>query len=227
MNVNELIGYASAAIIGIAGIVFMESIKSLISTYFSNLNRRQVSNLFYILLLVAIVAPAGLGNLTASEEQEPVPEEKTETEVPPATKTEAEVYLEAAEIAVDMTSQAIENKRARDSAFAANRRNFWAYQIGTPKNRDAAWELYQKIKHIPGICFYKEGRKTYRVIKYDGHSEQLELENSLVNLKEQLTDMKEEVQIIDLMTECRRKEDLEESKLKNGEDEVRCFECKK
>lgn len=153
----------TSLVLSVIVLVLMESIKRLISTYFSNLGKNQVSLLYLALLLVCFAAPFGIEGLLEPPAPETVEEEPVQ---PSAPKTKDELIAKGIEDGVAKVEEYVDNNRTRDSIFKANRDEFWVYQIGHIKKGDSAWELYQKIKDNPGVCFFKEGRKKYRVVIY-------------------------------------------------------------
>lgn len=228
MNINstEIIGLAGAAIVIVLGWFFAENIKNIAQHYFSNRTKKQIDNIYYFVLVGGVILFLAIAYLGGFEKETDTV--KTETTLPPQKTAEVE-YIEAGKEIIDLATEAYKNKKQKDSIIIANKEKIWACQIGTPKKWDAAWGLYEKVKHIDGICFFKAARKEYLVIKYDGDNEE-DAKSAMTNLLGEIDNIGEQIQVIDLMSYCSKKEKVvEQKKLRNKKKdyEVRLYECEK
>lgn len=226
INSTEIIGLAGATLIIALGLFFAENIKNIAQHYFSNRSKNQINNLYYSVLVGGVILFLAIAYLGGFEKK---PENNTTVEPSPAQKSPEAEYVEAGKVIIDLATDAYENKKYKDSIIIANKEKIWACQIGTPKKWDAAWDLYEKVKHIDGICFFKAARKEYLVIKYDGDSED-EAKITMSNLLNEMDSIGEKIQIINLMSYCSKKEKVvEQKKLRNKKKdyEVRLYECEK
>ena len=71
----------------------------------------------------------------------------------------------------------LERKRLKDSIRTANRKKFWAYQIGVNRRSPHDFEPLYKALHgkVPNIYIFKEASNSYFLIKNDGYATQEEL----------------------------------------------------
>lgn len=226
INLTEIIGFAGAGLVVILGLFFAENIKNLAKHYFSNRSRGQINTMFYFVFFGGIVLFLGIAYLGGFEEKKNTT--KVEEQTIPAKTPESE-YIDAAKEIYDITTDAIKTKKHKDSIFIANKEKIWAYQIGTPKKRDAAWDLYEKVKDIDGVCFFKIARKEYLVIIHNGYGED-DITHAMTSTQAEIDSIGETLKIINMTTFCSKKEKvIEQKRLRNKRKnyEVRLYECEK
>lgn len=227
INIPQIIGFGGAAITVAVGLFFTESIKHIVQQFFTKKSKSEIDIIFYSILSVAVLVFIGIGSLGAGEKKKEfnVVENKNESNKHP----EAD-YVEAGKEVYDIANEYIKEKKHNDSLYLASREKLWAFQIGTAKKEEAAWDLYGRVKHIDGICFFKVSRREYMVIKYDGSFKEDFIDEALNSLTESIDSLGEKVQKIDLMSYCSKKEKVvEQKKLRNRklDYEVRLYECEK
>lgn len=231
MNINlpEIIGLAGAALVIALGLFFAENIKSVAQHYFSNRSKSQINNTYYFVLVGGVLLFLAVAYLGGFEKNSDTDEIVTPQLPQPPQKTVEAEYVEAGKVIIDLATEAYEDKKQNDSIIIANKEKIWACQIGTPKKWDAAWDLYEKVKQIDGICFFKISRNEYLVVKYNGDSEE-NVKTTMNNLLSEIDNIGEKIQVIDLMSFCSKKEKVvEQKKLRNKKKdfEVRLYECEK
>lgn len=227
MDINQIIGFGGAAVTLGVGLFFTESIKHIVQQFFTKRSKGEIDTIFYVILIFTVSIFIGIGSFGIDDQKNKpdIIENQSESNRHP----EAD-YVEAGKEVYDIASEAIADKKYRDSTYLANREKLWAFQIGTIKKEDAAWDLYGKVKHIEGICFFKVSRREYLVIKYNGSFKEEDMEQTLNSFAESIDSLGEKVQKIDLMSYCSKKEKVvEQKKIRNRklDYEVRLYECEK
>jgi hypothetical protein len=145
-------------------------------------------------------------------------------------KTDAEVALEAFKVAVDVTQDAIADKRKNDSIREAHREKMFAYQIGIEKtDKDDVFDTYKKLMdlNVTGLYVVKKSRKDYVLVKYDAKLED-ELNQGLDAFRVQVASVETKVDVKNLMDFCGLKEMLKKgSNLteRKQDFEVPCLVC--
>lgn len=211
------------------GLLFQETIKSLISKHISNLSKSQVSSYFFLLLIGATLTSVALIQtgayvIDSGEKSVTIESEKIEPEKP---KTEAQVYTEALDTLVDIVGEMAENKRLRDSSKIANRPRFWVYKFGTLKSKRAALALYEGLKSLEGVCLFQEDRKNYLVILIQANTTESGLRANISLLQNSLN-INETIDVIDLASLCSsRKEITETDPVEYDGGAIKCYRCVK
>lgn len=223
MEVNEIVRLILSALLFILGVIFHESIKELIKRLFSNQTKQQINAFFVLILLLAALSPS-VGIFIP----ENTPEDDQQEVIVPGEKSDLELYIEAGKTVVEITKEAIINKRRNDSIRRATRARMWVYKIGVPKKKiKELWESYKSLKLIPNIYVFKESKKSYFLIKDDGYSEH-EIRDSLDNFKTQLEGIENRIRIIDLMSLCPLRKEVVKGgkiKVKKEDAEMPCYVC--
>lgn len=226
MNLTEIIGYGGALLVIALGLLFTENLKNLAKVYFSNRSKKQIDNIFYVTIAGGILLFLAVAYLGGFEQKTNTVEIEQPT---PKAKTPESEYIDAAKEIYDITTDAIKKKKHKDSIFIANKEKIWAYQIGTIKKRKAAWELYEKVKDIEGISFFKISRRKYLVVIYNGNTEE-ELNNTLNEFSAITDSIGEKLKVINMTSYCSKKEKIvEQEQLRNRKKkyQVRLYECEK
>ena len=208
MEINGFLGLAISVILFTISLIFRESIKQIIKSYFSNISQKKIDKLFYMILLFIVVVPFSIGYFPSFEMDKNVKEE-----VPIGhEKSKEEIYVEAGMAVVDEVQKAIAQKKKNDSLKIAGKQPNWVYQIGRPKiNMRELWDAYEPLQDLSNLYVFKESKKSYIIIKDDGHSKQ-QLEESLEAFKAEIQKFETRVDIINLTTFCKAKEEIKQGK---------------
>lgn len=219
---TEIYSFAFASIgTLILTVVFKPAIEKLLEKHYSNLSKAQVTRSVYLLFAVAFTLLFGIGEVGAGFVEAKEPEKIEERPV-----TTAEVIVGQIDKRADQIIDHNAQKKAQRDSLIANREKKWVYQIGSPMPKKEAMKLYNGLKSIEGMCLFKEGRKSYRVILYEANSTEAGLKTNLSFLQEKLASLNEDISVVDLTSFCSRKETL--SKVESIESEsghIRCYEC--
>ena len=208
MEINGFLGLAISAILFTVSLIFQESIKQIIKRYFSKVSQKKLDKLFYIILLFIVIIPFSINYFPPFER-----EENVEEEVPIGyEKSKEEIYVEAGMAVAEKVQKAIEQKKRNDSARIANKQPNWVYQIGRPKiSVQELWEAYEPLQGLSNLYVFKESKKSYIIIKDDGYSKQ-QLEELLEAFKLEVEKFETRIQIVNLSTFCKAKEDIKQGK---------------
>ena len=208
MEINGFLGLAISAILFTISLIFQESIKQIIKRYFSKISQKKLDKLFYIILLIIVIIPFSFNYFPSFER-----EENIEEEVPISNeKSKEEIYVEAGMAVAEEVQKAIEQKKRNDSVRIANKQPNWVYQIGRPKiSVQELWEAYEPLQGLSNLYVFKESKKSYIIIKDDGHSKQ-QLEESLEAFKSEVEKFETRIEIVNLTTFCKAKEDIKQGK---------------
>lgn len=233
MEVNQMIGYLSAAAVASLGLICSESFKEIIKKFFSGLSGKQINLLFYSLLAVAAYGAYYSVNITTNEKAtKPIVVTPKETPAPHV-KSDVEVVAEAAPEIIKGISTGIKtiqaNKQKKDSIREANREKMWVYQVGLPmRSEKELWKAYKALKNIPNLFVFEESRKSFILIK-DGkyHSEE-EARNGLESFQREVDQLGVRIKVIDLLSFCSKRETLiqnDNMTARKEEVEIPCFAC--
>ncbi len=83
-------------------------------------------------------------SLTPSSESQSS-NQNTKTKGEPVKKSDAELAIETANSLIKVTKDVVRQKQIRDSIYFANRKSYYAYQIGLSMHKKDAVELYKKL----------------------------------------------------------------------------------
>lgn len=207
---------------------FREAIKEGIKKMFSGLSPRQVTALFFVLIVTLVIIASATGFTFSGEDSPPG---SSQQEVNSSkTPTDAEVYADLAKTGINVTEDLLDKKRNKDSVRLANREKIWVYQIGLPKSSEAdAWEAANKFAKIPSVSIFKESRKSYLLFQDIERSKEM-LEDSLLQFKSELDSIVPgtRVKIVDLMSFCpKRKKLIESGKISRRKEteQYKCMSC--
>ncbi|TNE56004.1 MAG: hypothetical protein EP338_01610 [Bacteroidetes bacterium] len=170
------------------------------------------------------------------------PEDKKDTEVlvtedvSNGQKTDAEMYMEVAEEAVDLISEVgdkiKENKKIKDSIYEATREKRWVYQIGEKvTDKDLLLDIYKAWIDENPVKVFKTSNNNYLLFLDKGWNEQI-LNDSLKNFASSVSSLGQKIRVIDLASDCNRKEDIViANQIKIGKRKnkhfVDCYTCDK
>lgn len=212
--------YLIILIVPIIGIAFKSIIKESIKNIFKSLDSNQLN----LILIVIIVVISGLSYWIIYEytSQEPT-SILVENE-----KSELEEYVETGKIIIDEIDKLSKSKKRKDSLARASKEPYWVIKIGKPKrNIKSIWPIYRQLDSIAHLRVFKASRKEYFLIR-DNNLALPELKQDLENLKEIIQDFETDLQIIDLNTHCKVKQDILEInplRLKREGLSVKCYSC--
>lgn len=71
MEINQIIALSTSGLISVTGIIFTESIKEIIKKYFALKTKKQVTKLYWVLLIIAIVIPLGFAYFDSETKSKP------------------------------------------------------------------------------------------------------------------------------------------------------------
>ncbi len=147
-----------------------------------------------------------------------------------AAKTDAEVYLETGQYAVDQFKKQTAAKRKKDSIELSTREAVWVYQIGLPQNsEEELWAAYDRVKSFDNIYAFKQSRNTYILIKKDFYTNRQQAEDSLAHFNTLLSSVgvTDLAKTYNLMSDCKVKEKVvhtDDIKVKKKQ-MIRCLIC--
>ena len=192
----------------------------------------QTSPLYkFIIISLLIIIPAlptilGIYFYNDSSENTLVAEET------PPQKSKEEVYHEIGKDIYNIADEKIKeiktNREEKKNNYEASREQRWVYQIGDMMNdKDLVLELYKKIRTIPNLCVFKEGKEYFIFKNITDYSN---LKDSLEILKLQINNIAR-VDTIDLMAYSgNEKEKLhltDPLKFRKEKIKLDCYECNK
>jgi hypothetical protein len=162
--------------------------------------------------------------------EQPLNSEQVKDETP-TSNDNIEMYLKAGEILADVVGDAIETKKLKDSIRVANKEKMYAYQIGLQiTDKDELFESFNKLSEagVSNLYVLKKGKNDFILVKYEAKPEN-ELKDSLDAFKLRISSIhNEKVDVINLMSECDKKEIIKkgEKLTKRKEDsEIPCLIC--
>lgn len=132
-------------------------------------------------------------------------------------KSDAEVFLEGAELAIELIEDGIEEHRIKNEEIVNNRGERWVIQIGNVRdNKESVFKEYLKLKSIEGINHSKiyvfENRRNTYILYYDMFPTESDKEKQLQDFKEKIEFVEIRVKLIDLHEYCKASERIENSK---------------
>jgi hypothetical protein len=206
-NITSLV---ITAIIGTIGILKFKFIEEFVKKITSDDGKARGYSIILLLFTLIVVFTALSWSLESPPSSNPIVQKPAEVaELQPAIpKTDLEVKVETAKEAIVMTEdliqQAKENKRIKDSTFAANRGERWVYQIGDWTNdNDKILQMHKQLQITENVKVVKQ-KKNYLFIKEDNLSKE-DLEAELDQLKSDLQGIS--VKVIDLNNFLTRRKD--------------------
>lgn len=212
---NNITGLIFTAVVATIGVIKFKLIEELVKKITSN---DEKSRAYAILLLFSTVVVLTFVSLSLEPPQnvpgdEIVVEDKPDSDgdevvIVSAPKTDLEVKVDVVKEGVELTeklvSQAKENKRIKDSAFVADRKERWVYRIGDWTSDDEKiLDTHKRMLSAGNLKVIKQRRK-FLLIKEDYRSKD-ELEASLQIMQSELNGLS--VEIIDLNQFLTRKRD--------------------
>lgn len=232
-NVLGLSITAASILFFIIELFAKEFVTKSIKKLFNFESEKNIILLFNSVLLVVLIIGVSIIAIPLMKAEEPPKEIVIEKEVL-TQKSEAEVYLEAGEIALKEIKEIAKNNKQKNESIIANRAKRLVYQIGDIKdNEESVLNLYEQLIKIntidsTRIFVFRIKKNEYFVYKDDGYQENQVTEESLVSFKAQIADIETKVNIIDLMGHCKPKEQIKERKplrFKKQKIEIVCKHC--
>jgi hypothetical protein len=150
---------------------------------------------------------------------------------PDTKKSDGEMYLEAFTAAANVASDALENKRMKDSVKLAHKEKMYAYQIGLPmKEKDQVFDLYKKLgeAEVKNVYVVRNPDDDYILVQYEAKEQDLLYEN-LKNFRDSLSDItSEKIAVVNLTEFCSKKDIIKKDgtlKKKREDVEIPCLVC--
>lgn len=226
MTIQQIIVLAAAGIISSIGFIFKEVIKEFIKKIISGLSPMQVTSVFLLLIIFAFGFLSFIGFKITDDQEAPLSETTNAFDNP----SDAQVYAELTKTGLKEVKELSDKKHIKDSIRIATKEKEWVYQVGLPKKDESdAWETTKTLQDIPGICIFKESRKSYLIICEKNYSEKM-LTDSLESFRSLVESLSPEnkVKIIDINSFCSKRQKLIETgrvtKRKHKES-FRCVTC--
>lgn len=194
-------------------LLYLITLTSLILVFACNENNTEVTN---------NNSPNGNDSENAT-----VSETSNSSEKPEASKTDAEVILDAGKFLVKAGMDLAEQQRIKDSINRANKEKMYAYQIGLQYREKEAYEAYNKLVDagVNSVYVFKARRKEYYVVRFEAKGEE-ELNLGMGDFKTQLGENGTEgIKVVNLMDFCDKKETIIKQTETSKGKEIKCLVC--
>lgn len=193
-----MIAASITAVLLVLGLIKVELIKS----YVKKITGGKYSLFFTILAIIIVsIIPIIVSYDLPTEE---IVNHETEDNIV-ANQSDTEIIID---FVSEVGSDLIENKRIKDSIYEATREEKWVYKIGDiVADEELLFNLYNEVKGLGKVSFFKSAERNYFLFVNRNWGKNV-LEDSLISFSNSIAELNVKVTIVDLVTDCRRKEQL-------------------